>query len=302
MVNTRWQEVSEADILAANIQKYADDKIIDFYANIDELQFPYLEYTVIFNAVLDLLGRGRRIKAVDMCGGAGRASFILKECDPDCDLTLVDCADKMLAVAEQKAEQMDVQDIKIVKQDAFSFLKEAEQFDLIIFSSAIHHFKDPVELLHSASCRLKPGGLIVTIADPTILIKSTRYQFFEFMVATREEKKRRLQKWFYQIWPIKSEKTTALLDDVDIAEYQAITGIDDHSLRRDLQQQGLEPLVHLRYPAGNRMMMHILPLLGLPWAFCMILANQGDTHYNQENKRMLLNEIQHKMPFNCKYF
>ena len=168
MVNTRWQEVSEADILAANIQKYADDKIIDFYANIDELQFPYVEYTVVFNAVLDMLGRGRRIKAVDMCGGAGRASFILKECDPDCDLTLVDCADKMLAVAEQKAEQMDVQDIKIVKQDAFSFLKEAEQFDLIIFSSAIHHFKDPVELLHSASSRLTPGGLMVTIADPTI--------------------------------------------------------------------------------------------------------------------------------------
>lgn len=302
MVNTRWQEVSEADILAANIQKYADDKIIDFYANIDELQFPYVEYTVVFNAVLDMLGRGRRIKAVDMCGGAGRASFILKECNPDCDLTLVDCADKMLAVAEQKAEQMDIQDIKIVNQDAFSFLKEEAQFDLIIFSSAIHHFKDPVELLHSASSRLTPGGLMVTIADPTILIKSARYQFFEFMVATRQEKKRRLQKWFYQILPIKTKKIIALLDDVDIAEYQTITGMDDHSLHRDLQQEGIEPLIHLRYPAGNRMMTRILPLLGLPWAFCMILTKQDDGHYNQEKKQLLLNYIQNHMPFNCKYF
>lgn len=293
-MNIQLEQVSEEAILTANIEKYADDKVVSFYANQDELEYPYTEYTVIFNAVLDMLGREKPIKAVDMCGGAGRAAFILHECQPDCNITLVDCADKMLTVAQNKAKKLNIHNMEIVHQDAMSFLEQPEKFDLIIFSSAIHHFKDPVELLSLSAERLSPGGMIVTIADPSVLIKSTRYQILQFLMSNYDLKKRQIQKW------IKGSKNRQVSEEFDIAEYQTITGIDDHDLKLKLQQKGIDTLMHLRYPAGGNFMIRILPLLGLSWAFSMVLAKPSDR--NAVIKKSLMQEVQKTMPFSCKCF
>jgi len=96
-----WEEYSEDEILVANIEKYNQEHIVKFYEDYEEPRYLYREYEVIFGAVLKRLAGqlGRPVKAVDLCGGAGKAAFVIKQCQPDCEVFLVDIADKMLEIA-----------------------------------------------------------------------------------------------------------------------------------------------------------------------------------------------------------
>ncbi len=294
----RWEDYSEQDILHANIEKYDNDAIIKFYEDLEEPKYLYAEYSVIFKAVLDMLAlsNDRVLRAADMCGGAGKAAFVLKECKPDCTVNLVDVSDKMLEIAEKKAEKLGVSGITLTKDDAFNFLERDAEYDLIVFSSAIHHFKDPVNLLNLASTRLAENGIIITIADPTIITKTRRYKFFEFLASNSEGKKQKLKACF------SSGRNKGLTNglDFDLAEYQTYTGIDDIQLRQDLFDIGLNPLIHLRYPAGEPYMTKIMPYLGLCWAFSMVISKSKVDEF-EAHKDTLKGEILSNMPFRFKF-
>lgn len=301
-MSKKWAQVTEEEILNANITKYNDDKIVQFYSDFEEPQYSYYEYEVIFKAVIDVLKStlGRAVKAVDMCGGAGKAAFTLKKCDPLCSITLVDVSPKMLEIAQRRALQQGIKDIEIVERDAFNFLAEAIEFDLIIFSSAVHHFKDPQKLLCTAASKLSPGGMIVTIADPNILIKSRRYKLIEFMLTNKESKKRTLNRLLKRLGAARTKKPVDGSYACDIAEYQTFTGIDDIKLSYQLARQGLYPLVHLRYPAGEPFLVKLMPLLGLSWAFSLIL--RPDNHENNiEVASHLRKQIHRDLPFKPKF-
>lgn len=291
-----WTEYSEAEILQANIDKYDQEHIINFYQDFEEPRYSYIEYEIIFKAVLNhLSGRlNQPVRAVDMCGGAGKAAFVLKSCAPDCKATLVDCSDKMLDIARQRIEKQGIQGVEVVLGDAFSFLEQGEQYDLIVFSSAVHHFKEPVKLLQTAAGCLSENGLIVTIADPTMLTKSRRYKFFEFMLSNSDIKKTKIKKMFSL-----AKDEAASGEDFDLAEYQTYTGIDDIKLAEELKQVGLHPMLHLRYPAGEPYMTKIMPWIGLCWAFSMIISRETPGNHNAISQ--LKREIKQEMPFRFKY-
>ncbi|MGE5389570.1 MAG: class I SAM-dependent methyltransferase [Deltaproteobacteria bacterium] len=292
----RWTDYSEDDILQANIEKYDQDHIISFYQDFEEPRYSYIEYEIIFKAVLEHLADKleRPVRAVDMCGGAGKAAFVLKGCDPACQATLVDCSDKMLDIARNRIEKQKIEGVEVVLGDAFSFLEQGQKYDLIVFSSAVHHFKDPIKLLQAAASSLSEQGLIVTIADPTTLTKSRRYKFFEFMLSNSDVKKMKLKRMFS---PKRSKNED---EDFDLAEYQTFTGINDLKLAGQLKDAGLHPMVHLRYPAGEPFMTRIMPWIGLCWAFSMIISPQ--TH---EDSRVAIHNIKRAikrdMPFRFKY-
>lgn len=296
-----WGQITEEEILEANIAKYNDDNIVRFYADFEEPKYYYYEYEVILAAVLNVLqpALDRCIRAVDMCGGAGKAAFVLKKCDPGCDVTLVDVSLKMLEIARSRADKQGI-DIEIIQNDAFAFLEKEGNYDLIIFSSAIHHFKDPQALLCAAANKLSPEGVIVTIADPTILIKSRRYKFFEFILTNREAKKKTLNRIVAGFFNTDPNLAAGFDYGADIAEYQALKGIDDKKLTDQLSRQGLYPLVHLRYPAGEPFMVKIMPLIGLSWAFSLILR-PGSHNMNMEMAASLKRQINEGLPFKANF-
>ena len=92
MSSKDWHEYSEDEILQANIEKYQRDDIVKFYEDFEEPRYTYIEYQIILAAVLRALRQklGRPVRAVDMCGGAGKAAFIIKSIQPDSEVTLVD--------------------------------------------------------------------------------------------------------------------------------------------------------------------------------------------------------------------
>ena len=122
--------------------------------------------------------------------------------------------------------------------------------------------------------------MIVSIADPTTLIKSRRYRFFSFWPLT--EIKRHLIKECFQRM---AKRSPAQKTDFDLAEYQTYTGIDDHQLCQDLSGVNLHPLLHLRYPAGEPYMTKIMPYLGLCWAFSTVLC-ASPTEYQHQVQHM----------------
>ncbi|HNX27948.1 MAG TPA: class I SAM-dependent methyltransferase [Syntrophomonadaceae bacterium] len=297
-----WEEYSEEEILKANIEKYDKDEIVEFYADFEEPKYSYIEYTVIFNAVLKFLHKHLKhtVRAVDMCGGAGKAAFALKSCDPDCEVTLVDLADKMLDIARRKAEKDNIA-CRIVLDDAFSFLgNEEEEFDLIVFSSALHHFKDPVSLLEAAAKRLSPQGLIISIADPNTKIKSKRFRFLQFMASNSQLKKIAIKNCLNELFR-SSDKKAAGAENFDVAEYQTRTGINDIKLSNDIKRAGLAPLVHIRYPAGEPAMTKIMPWLGLCWAFSMVMCQEEEFINYDGGTGLLKKEIKQELPYRVNF-
>jgi ubiquinone/menaquinone biosynthesis C-methylase UbiE len=298
MSSKDWHEYSENEILQANIEKYQRDDIVKFYEDFEEPRYSYIEYEVILAAVLKALRQrlNRPVRAVDMCGGAGKAAFVIKSIQPDSDVTLVDLSDKMLNIARERAARLGLEDLHIVEADAFSFLEQDTEYDLFVYSSALHHFKDPVELLGLSAGRMNPQGMIVTIADPTTLIKSRRYRFFQFLATNREIKRHLIKECFQR----RANKLPAEGQSFDVAEYQTYTGINDHQLCQKLSQVDLHTLLHLRYPAGEPYMTKIMPYLGLCWAFSTVLSlNPADY---QPEVQFMKKEISSKLPFRIRFF
>lgn len=298
MSSKEWHEYSEEEILKANIEKYQRDDIVKFYEDFEEPRYTYIEYQIILAAVLKALREklGRPVKAVDMCGGAGKAAFVIKSIQPDSEVTLVDLSDKMLNIARQRAAKLGLEDINIVEADAFSFLEKDIEYDLFVYSSALHHFKDPINLLKVSAGRMNPKGMIVTIADPTTLIKSRRYRFFQFLATNRDVKRHMIKECFQR----RFKRLPAAGEEFDVAEYQTYTGIDDHRLCRDLAGINLHPLLHLRYPAGEPYMTKIMPYLGLCWAFSTVLClSPGDY---QAHVGEMKQSIKSQLPFRIYFY
>jgi ubiquinone/menaquinone biosynthesis C-methylase UbiE len=298
MSSKKWHEYSEDEILQANIEKYQRDDIVKFYEDFEEPRYTYIEYQIILAAVLKALREklGRPVRAVDMCGGAGKAAFVIKSIQPDSEVSLVDLSDKMLNVARQRAAKLGLEDLNIVEADAFSFLEQDVEYDLFVYSSALHHFKDPVNLLKVSADRMNPKGMIVTIADPTTLIKSRRYRFFQFLATKRDVKLHLVKQCFQR----RVKKAATADEEFDVAEYQTYTGIDDHQLCRDLASIDLYPLLHLRYPAGEPYMTKIMPYLGLCWAFSTVICLSPDDY--QANVELMKQEIKSQLPFRIRFF
>lgn len=295
MAVEKWEDCTEEDILQANIEKYDNNHIVDFYKGLEEPRYAYIEYEVVFKAVTEMLEKkiGRSLQAVDLCGGAGRAAFVLRACSPDCRVALVDLSEKMLAIARDRMSKQNIEGIDLIQADAFSFLDSADKYDLIVLSSAIHHFKEPLNLLQSAAARLSENGIIITIADPTTMIKSKRYEIFRFLIASGYHKKEIIKQMFSR-----SNKDSSL--DFDMAEYQTYMGMDDQELVRNVRDIGLSPLVHFRYPAGGELgKIRIMSYFGLYWAFGLILGKSGN--YVPEEIDRLKQEIKEEMPYKFKY-
>ncbi len=272
-----WREVSEEEILQANIEKYNNEHILSYYRDFKEPRYAYAEYNVIFSAILQMLAKrsDQTLRAVDVCGGAGKSAFLLKKLVPQAEVTLVDLSEKMLEIARQRSHAEDIGQIEMIQEDAATFLKRDRQFDMIVFSSAIHHFKDPVSLLHSAAQRLSDQGVIIAIAEPNTLTKTKRYKTMAFLFCCWADKMTIMKRTWHKGMGLISGEAAAMADDFDIAEYQAYKGINNLQLEHDLHAAGLNTLLHMQYPAGGEpFMTRIMSLFKLHWAFCLVLSKK----------------------------
>jgi hypothetical protein len=140
------------------------------------------------------------------------------------------------------------------------------------------------------------------MADPTTMIKTKKYNVFNFLITGWSNKKRMIgQSWEKYVSSRNSEVAASSEVDFDIAEFQTYLGIDDLKLKRDLARIGIRPLVHMRYPAGGKpFVTKIMGMIGISWAYSMILYRDEKQDY-KNIEREVKASIKQQLPFKISY-
>lgn len=228
--------------------------------------------------VLSLVPDARR--ALDACGGSGNVSAILAS--RGVVPTLVDVSSEMLACWQDRALSMGLAPETHVGSIEEFLRADARRWDLIVFSSALHHLEEPDAVLAAAAARLDAGGAILTIYDPALATRTLRFL--------------RMVDWLGHLllhrpaelvavgrrWVRRRRVGTAASAPPHIgrlAERHALGGIDDAKLRSTLQEHGLEIVVHERSYEARLLIVRIaLRLVRCPSSFRFLAQRPASEH------------------------
>jgi len=262
--NAAWSPSPQyAKVAEANRQFYA--KNARFYEQTetcvnDPLAQQHLDRTL--DEVLGHLNRpAEELRVLDACGGTGNVA--LKLLRRGANVTLTDISQEQLKIFEQKAAA-NGSSARIVCGEIASFLTaHSREFDLIVFSSALHHLENYTSVLKLCLHALRPGGLIFTIHDPTSADHRTfvarlvlRLDYFAFKcldnaadlpAALRRRVKRAISGQQRRCDEMQINDSTMGV----LAEYYAGRGIDDLKLVEELRDAGFEIIWHKRRAGGR---------------------------------------------------
>jgi SAM-dependent methyltransferase len=134
-----------------------------------------------------------------------------------------------------------------------------EKFDLVAFSSVLHHLHSYTSVTEQAGSRLRPGGLFYSNYDPVV----PKWPFWTWAFDSLDIAlgklifdpvdvlpgiRRRLRKLFS---PADSSLGRKVVSVGDIAEYHVRAGVDDQEIVRVLEKSGFAIVEHLRYATGR---------------------------------------------------
>jgi ubiquinone/menaquinone biosynthesis C-methylase UbiE len=207
-------------------------------------------------------------RVLDACGGSGYVSLELASMGVE--VVTVDISPDMLEVYERKASAAGLKSTTRVGEIG-SFLSESTQeWDVVVFSSALHHLDDYRSVLDAACDRLTEGGVVVTVFDPISsgqLVQAIRYIDYLVWLAVRQPLA------FLRRLGQRAARVSASSPSIGrLAERHALTGIDDIALAKRFEAKGLEIILHERsYEARFSIMRGLLRLLASPTAFAFVV-------------------------------
>lgn len=207
-------------------------------------------------------------RVLDACGGSGYASLELGAMG--LDVVTVDISPDMLAIYERKASAAGLTATVDVGEIASFLSMSRDQWDLVVFSSALHHLDDYRGVLDAVRERLAPGGVIATVFDPIAAGKlAQRIRYADYLLWLAVTRPRA----FLGRLGHRAARAGASSDSVGrLAERHALTGIDDIALAKDFEDGGLEVILHERsYEARFAAMRGLLRLLARPTAFAFVV-------------------------------
>ncbi len=77
----------------------------------------------------------------------------------------VDLSPEMIRLAQKKARERNLQNLRFEVGDAYDLPFEADSFDLVLLTNLLHVVKEPDRVLTEAERLLKPGGILVSVTD-----------------------------------------------------------------------------------------------------------------------------------------
>jgi SAM-dependent methyltransferase len=206
---------------------------------------------------LALLGhpQQRRASALDACGGTGNAALRLQAMG--CDTHLVDISPEMVAYYRRQCASRGYPASAESGEILSFFANNTRKFDLIVFSSALHHLEDPALVLRHAQTALSRSGLIVTIFDPVKPTRAAKVLLEPVRLLDRALSERgkilggigRVARRLFRggsRYKHAHVGEMALSDDNvgAIAEFHGDEGIDDQALAREIERTGKLRVLH----------------------------------------------------------
>ena len=211
-------------------------------------------------------------RVLDACGGSGYASLELAAMGvvP----VTVDISTEMLRVYESKALAAGLKSRIEVGEIGDFLSKNSRAWDVIVFSSALHHLDDYRAVLAVAGNRLTEGGVVVTVFDPVAsgrLTHFVRYADYLLWLAIRHPRTFARRLGLRVRHPVDGAISVGRL-----AERHALSGIDDVALAGHLEEKGLEILLHERtFDARLSVVRGLLRLLSRPTGFSLIVRRRA---------------------------
>lgn len=220
---------------------------------------------------------------LDACGGTGNVSAVLSR--QGITTTLVDVSPAMLKQWEAKARELGVR-AEVVEGEIGDFLASDERrWDLIVFSSALHHLDDYSDVFASACSRLAPGGVLVSVFDPTFANDMTTRALrrldhvLKVMISDPSEFTRGIRR------KLNRASRKDQINVGAIAEKHAIDGVDDRLLVAAAAANGLEIIEYERYPLTRLRFIHLLfRMASRPTTFHLIVRKPRDLASNRASE------------------
>ncbi len=200
--------------------------------------------------------RGDAVRCLDCGGGTGNVT--LKMLRRGWRVTVVDVSADMLAILERKV-RFAGSSATFLNQSVESFFSRSEEtFDLISFSSVLHHLYSPLNTIKAAAERIAPQGFFYSSFDPVppssqfvagcftaldTFIAKLLHDRADFLPGLA----RRVRKLGA---PRDATHGRAVVSAGDLAEYHARQGIDDQAIESALVQADFT-VNRRRYPVGR---------------------------------------------------
>lgn len=227
------------------------------------------------------------LRALDACGGSGNAALKMQELG--CGTTLADISPELIRVYTQECEQRGYECNAKTGEIGSYLLETDDVFDLIFFSSALHHLEDPALVIKLAGDRLAPGGVIATIFDPCPLPRRARMITEPLRMLRRASRNPKLilTRFGAVSHRLLGSKSTTKIDVESaeltrdniglLAEYHGRSGLNDYALVKQV-----EATTPLRVVHHNRYIGHVprlarlwLSILHSPNRFTLIFQKQA---------------------------
>lgn len=262
--NPAWSPSPQyAKVAEANRQFYAKNaRLYDQTETClnDPAAQQYLDKT-LDEVLLHLDRPASELRALDACGGTGNVA--LKLLHRGLHVTLTDISQEQLGIFEQKAT-LHRSRLRVACAEIASFLIEhPREFDLIVFSSALHHLENYASVLRLCLSALRPGGLVFTIHDPTTAqnraafaraVLRLDYLAFKCFGNTADLPAAVRRRFKRMLLARRQTCDEMQLNDATVgvlAEYYATRGIDDLKLVHDLRAAGFQIVWHKRRAGGR---------------------------------------------------
>ncbi|MBL9137438.1 MAG: class I SAM-dependent methyltransferase [Verrucomicrobiales bacterium] len=219
------------------------------------------------------------VRALDACGGSGNVA--LKLLNRGLDVTVADISRELLDILERKAAAVG-RPAKTHCGEIAAFLESTDAtFDLVVFSSALHHLQDIDRVLTLVFRRLRPGGLLFTLHDPTArrhqgrltpFLLRAEYFAFKFFKQPGDVPAAALRK-LRRAFGGRSGQSRLSDDNLGVvAEYHIRDGIDDLALVERLKQVGYQVVRHDRlHGARFALVQAVVSRIGQPTGFKLLL-------------------------------
>jgi len=265
--STSDRSLAEAKVIEANVAFYL--QVAEKYDTYETYLFdPDLQQSLEDD--LDTIGSyfgplGRAPSCLE-CGG-GTGNLTLKMCARGWAVTVVDVSGKMLDLLHEKARALG-HTPTLVHGPIEQFLGGAtlQSYDLVAFSSVLHHLYSYSSVVERAVKQLRPGGIFYSNYDPVAPRRplwSRGFNSLDIALAkilfdpadVLPGIGRRLRKLFLQK---DSMFCRAVASAGDLAEFHVGTGVDDKQILKLLLASGFYIVKHQRFATGRTAVMQSL--------------------------------------------
>lgn len=219
-------------------------------------------------------------RVLDACGGSGNASLILMSLG--LHPVTVDISPEMLAIFREKAQAQGYVPECVTSELAYFLRNDSRGWDMIVFSSALHHFEEPETMLDLAGTKTAPGGVIVTMFDPVRVGRLGRHlrkiDYLLHIIVRTPERLAGLVRARVHRGEISGQPGDHAVGEM--AERHALVGLDDVAIRASFARRGWRIVEHdRRYEGRFRVTRLIFRVLHQHSSFSFIVqAPLADMH------------------------